>query len=158
MVVPLTFDRLPRCVCSLVVAGPRFGILGELVPCHGGRFMTAVTCHFIGPGFNPLSMPACRTHGVRQREDSSEPFDHARLAAHDRPPLRGMIANLEEAPIDGHVVPVHVEHDDVARGDANDGIPGAAPQRVGAGGPDPRPALHLKARGRDHPVGDFHSL
>src|SRR5437879_12175205 len=108
MVVPLTFDRLPRCVCSLVVAGPRFGIVGDLVPCHGGRFMTAVTCHFIGPCLNPLSMRACRTYGVRQRKDSYEPFDPGRLAAHDRPPARGTVCNLELAPIAERVVAAHV--------------------------------------------------
>src|SRR5438034_1253515 len=49
----------------------------------------------------------------------------------------------------GDVLSVHVQHHDVARGDADDGIPSAAPQRVGAGGPDAGPALRLQARRRD---------
>jgi len=118
--------------------------------------MTAVARHFIGPGFNPLPMSTSGADGVRQREDSAESLDHARLAPHDRPPLGRMIANLEESPVDRHVVPIDVENDDVARGNPNDGIPGAAPQRVRTGGTDTRPALHLKASRRDHPVAAFH--
>ena len=120
--------------------------------------MAAIACHFVGPGFNPLTMPASRADRVRQWEDSPEPFDHARLAADDRPPLRRMIADLEKATIDRHVMPVDVEDDDVARGDANDGIPCATPQRVRAGRADARPTLHLQTRGGDHPVGTFHDL
>src|SRR6266404_4484693 len=118
--------------------------------------MAAIARHVVGLGLDALPMPAGGADGVRQREDSSQSFDHARLAPHDRPPLRRMIANLEESPIDRHVVPIDVEHDDVARGDPNDGIPGAAPQRVRTSGTDARPTLHLKASGRDHPVADFH--
>src|SRR5438093_13425539 len=120
--------------------------------------MTAIARHVIRPRLNPLPWPTARAHGVGQREDSSQSLDDPRLAAHDRPPLRRMIANLEEAAVDRDVVPVDVEDDDVARGDANDRIPGATPQRVRAGGADTRPALHLKARGRDHPVAAFHNL
>src|SRR6266550_2692928 len=89
--------------------------LGQLVPCHPRRLVTTIAGHVIGPGFDALPMSACRTDRVREREDSSEPLDHARLAADDRPPLRRMITDLEEATIDRHVVPVDVEDDDVAR-------------------------------------------
>jgi hypothetical protein len=67
-----------------------------------------------------------------------------------------MITDLEEATINGHIVPVDVEHDDVARGDPYDGVPRAAPQRVRAGWTDARPTLHLQPRGRD-PIETFHS-
>src|SRR5712675_607198 len=106
--------------------------------------MTAIARHLVGPRLDALSMPARRTDRIRQRKDAAESFDDARFAADDRPPLRWVIADFEEATIDRHVVPVHVEHDDVARGDANDGVPRAASQRVRAGGADARPTLHLQ--------------
>src|SRR6267378_4304075 len=120
--------------------------------------MTAIAYHFIGPAFNPLPMSTGGADGVRQREDSPEPFDHARLAADDRPPLRRMIADLEEATIDRHVVPVDVEDDDVARRNANDGIPSATPERVRARRTDASPTLHLQPCRRDHSVNAFHDL
>src|SRR6266545_1566654 len=132
--------------------------LGELVPCHRRAFMAAIARHLIRPRLNPLPVPARWADRVRQWEDSPQSLDDARLAAHDRPPLGRMIANLEEPTIDRHVVPIDVENDDVARGDANDGIPCTAPQRVRAGGTDARPTLHLKASGSDHPVAAFHGL
>ena len=60
-------------------------------------------------------MPTSRTDRVRQGEDSTESFDDPRLAADDRPSLRRMIADLQKAAVDWHVVPVDVEHDDVFR-------------------------------------------
>src|SRR5947199_7135178 len=120
--------------------------------------MTAVACHLVRPRLDPLAVPACRTHRVRQREDTTEPFDDARLTADDRPPLRRMITDLEEATVHGHVVPVDVEDDDVARGDANDGIPCATPQRLRARRTDASPTLHLQPRRRDHSVSTFHGL
>ena len=156
MVVPLPFDRLPRCVCGLVVAGPRFR-LAQFIPCHRRALMATIARHVVGPRLDALPMPACRADGVRQRENSSQSLDDARLTAHDRPPFRRMITNLEEATIDRHVVPIDVEDDDVARGDADHGIPGTAPQRMRAGGTDARPTFHLKASGCDHPVGTFHA-
>src|SRR5256885_13074239 len=114
--------------------------------------MTAIACHLIRPRFNPLAMPTCRADRVGKWEDPAESLDDPRLAADDRPPLRRMIANLEEATVDRYVVPVDVEHHDVAGGDANDGIPCATPQRVRAGRADARPTLHLQTRGGDHPV------
>src|SRR5216117_275202 len=96
-----------------------------------------------------LAVAAARAHRVRQREDAAHALNLARLAPHDAPPLRGMIADLEEAPVDRHVAPVHVEHDDVARGDTDHRVPCAAAQEMGAGLADPGPALRLKARRRD---------
>src|SRR2546425_5439345 len=104
-----------------------FSSLAQFIPCHGRALMAAIARHLVRAGFNALPMPTSGTDGVRQREDSSEPFDDARLTADDRPPLRRMIADLEEATIDRHVVPIDVEHDNVARGDANDGVPRATP-------------------------------
>src|SRR2546423_9801336 len=49
-------------------------------------------------------MPAGRTDGVCEREDASQSFDHARLAAHDRPALGRMIADLEEAAVHRDIV------------------------------------------------------
>src|SRR6185312_14549446 len=108
--------------------------------------MTPIARHVVRLCLDPLAMPARGTDRVRQREDAPESLDDARLAPHDRPPLRRMVANLEEATIDRHVVPVDVEDDDVARGDPYDGIPRAAAQRVRAGRTDTRPAFHLQAR------------
>jgi hypothetical protein len=146
----------PRFLEPLGVSASRR--LRQLVPCHRRALMAAIACHFIGPGFNPLPMSTRRANSVCEREDSSEPFDHARLAADDRPPLRRMIADLEKATIDRHVVPVDVEDDNVARGNANDGIPSATPQRVRARRTDASPTLHLQPCRRDHSVNAFHDL
>src|SRR5437870_12755037 len=103
-------------------------------------------------------MSACRTDGVRQWENSPEPFDHARLAADDRPPLGRMIADLEKATIDRHVETVDVEHDDVARGDANEGIQCSTPQSVRARRSDESTTLHLQPRRRDQSVSTYHAF
>lgn len=119
--------------------------------------MTAIARHFVRPRLNALTMAAARAHRVCQREDSPQPFDDPRLATNDRPPLRRMVANLEEATIDRHIVSVHVEHDDVTGRDPHDGIPRAAAQRMRTRGTDTRPPLHLQPRGRD-PIETFHAL
>src|SRR5436309_14350988 len=112
--------------------------------------MAAIARHLIRPRLNALPVPARWAHRVRQWENSPEPFDHARLAADDRPPLGRMIADLEKATIDRHVVPIDVEHDDVARGDANDGLACATPERVCARRTDASRTRHLRPGRPDH--------
>src|SRR5258706_8593941 len=107
--------------------------------------MAAIARHVVGPGLDALPMPARGADGVGQREDSPESLDDARLAPYDGPPLGGMVANLEESPVDRHVVSIDDEDADVARGDANDGIPGAATQRVRTGDRPTRPTLRRNA-------------
>src|SRR6266513_737285 len=119
--------------------------------------MASITRHIVRARLDSLPMPAARTHSVRHRENSSEPLHHSRLAADHGPPLRRMIADLEEATIDRDVVPVDVEDDDVARGNPNHRIPRAAAQRVRPGGTDARPAFDLQPRGRDS-IETFHVL
>src|SRR5436309_9863895 len=151
-------DVSPKTAVRLQPSFCRSPLLAQFIPGHRRALMAAIAYHFIRPGFNALPMSARWAHRVCQWEDSPEPFDHTRLAADDRPPFRRMIADLEEATIDRHVVPVDVEDDDVARGAANDGIPCATPQRVRARRTDASPTLHLQPRRRDHSVSAFHDL
>src|SRR5919204_2094337 len=91
---------------------------GQFVPGHPGRFVTPTARHLVRASLNALAMPAARTYCVRERENSAEPFDDPWLAAHDGPPLRWMIANFKKPPVDRHVMPIHIEHDDIARRNA----------------------------------------
>src|SRR3989442_6446847 len=45
-----------------------------------------------------LAVPAGGAHRVREREQPAHALDLARLAPHDAPALRRMVADLEEAP------------------------------------------------------------
>lgn len=145
----LTFP-VSRCTFPVSLAG--------FVPRHRRRLMTLRARHLSGARFNALPIPARGTDGVREREDPAQPFDHARLASHDRPPLGWMIANLEEATIDRNVVTIHVEHDDVARGNADDWIPRTTTQCVRAGRTDACPTFHLQLCWSDLSRGSFHAL
>src|SRR5215510_8396009 len=101
-----------------------------------------------------LAVAAGGADGVSEREDAPDALDEARLAAHDRPAFRGLVADLEQPAVDGDVAAVDVEHHDVARRHPHDGIPGAAPQGMGAGGTHAGPAFRLEA-GRGYSAG-FH--
>ena len=120
--------------------------------------MTLRARHLHGARFNALPIPARRTDGIREREYPAQALDHARLASHNRPPLRWMIANLEKATIDWNVVTIHIEDDDVARRDPHDWIPRATTQCVRAGGTDACPTLHLQLRWSDLSRCRFHAL
>src|SRR5712692_5565010 len=122
----------------------------QLVPGQPRRLVALVTGELLRPALERLAMAAGWTHRVRQRKDASQALHHARLAAHDGPALGGMVANLEQPAIDRDVVPVDVEHDDVARGDAYDGIPRPSAQRVRARRADAGPALGLQPGRCDH--------
>src|SRR5256712_5833361 len=129
----------------------------QLVPRQAGRLPAAFAGEL--PGLRPerLAMPAAGADRVGERKDAAHPLDLTRLAPHDAPALGGMVADLEEAAVDRHVAPVHVQHDDVAGGGADHRITRAAAQQVGAGaadpGPPPRPPARRRGRGgRDrHP-------
>jgi len=56
-----------------------------------------------------------------------------------------MITDLEEATVDRHVVPIDIEHDDVAREMRRRGTC-ATPQGVRARRTDASPTLHLQTR------------
>src|SRR6266850_4453885 len=121
----------------------------QLIPREPSGFLAPVARHLVATRLEALAVAAGRADGVGQRDGATQLLHHARLALHDRPALRGMVADLEEATVHRNVVPVHVEHDDVAGGDPDHGIPRAAAQRVRARGADPGPALHLQAGRRD---------
>jgi hypothetical protein len=57
--------------------------------------------------------------------------------------------HLEEATIHRHVAAVHVQDDDVARGNPHHRIPRAATQQVRAGLADTSPALRLQLCGSE---------
>src|SRR2546426_5972949 len=123
----------------------------QLVPRQAGRLPAAFAREL--PGLRPerLAVPAAGADRIGEREDAAHPLDLTRLAPHDAPALGGMVADLEEAAVDRHVTPGHVQHHDVTRVDADHGIPGAAAPQVGARpgdpGPTPRPPARPRGRG-----------
>jgi len=98
-------------------------------------------------GVERLAVAAARTHGVRERDVAPQALHDAGLVANDGPPLRRMVADLEEAFVDRDVPAVHIEHHDIARRDAHDRIPGAAAQGMGTARAHPGPAFGLEASG-----------
>src|SRR5437773_6510109 len=128
------------------------GFLAQrLVPGQRGDGVAAVAGELARLGGKRLPVPAGGAHGVRQREHAADALDHPRLAAHDGPALGWVVADLEQAAVAGDVLPVDVQHDDVTRGDADDGIPSAAPQGVSARRPDAGPTLRLQPRRCEDP-------
>src|SRR5436309_13456516 len=120
----------------------------HLVPREGADLLAPLADQLLDVRLEPLPMAAGGTHGVGQGEQAPHSLNAGRLAPHDAPALGGMIADLEEAPVDRHVPPIDVQHHDVTRGDADDGVPRAAAQQMRAGPSDTRPSLSLEARGR----------
>src|SRR5881296_3479989 len=118
----------------------------HFVPREGADLLAPLADQLLDVRLEPLPMAAGGTHGVGQGEQAPHPLNLARLAPHDAPALGGMIADLEEATVHGYVAPVHVQHDDVARGDAHHRVPRAAAQQMSAWSADPGPALGLKPR------------
>src|SRR5438046_3985319 len=94
----------------------------------------------------------------REGEQASHALNFARLAPDDAPALGGMIADLEEAPIHRYVAPVHVQHHDVARRDAHDGVPRAPTQQMSAGPANTGPAFGLEPRGSHRAEGNTHAV
>src|SRR5207302_2327573 len=121
------------------------------------HFLAALAAQLLGVRLERLPVPAAGAHSVRQGEDATDPLDLAGLAPHDTPALRGMIADFEEAAVDGYVTPVHIEHDDVARGDAHHGVPRTAAQQVRPRLPDSGPPLRLEARWGDRAERNRHT-
>src|SRR2546423_15426723 len=101
--------------------------------------MAPIARHVIRPGFDTLPMPAGRTDGVCEWEDASQSFNHARLAAHDRPALGRMIADLEEAAVHRDIVAGSAEADGGGRGEAPGPVPNPPPPRKCAPGRPPSP-------------------
>src|SRR3989442_2566993 len=95
--------------------------MAQLIPRHARHFLAALAAQLLGVRLERLPVPAAGAHGVRQGEDATDPLDLAGLAPHDTPALRGMIADFEEAAVDGYVTPVHIQHDHVARRDVHPG-------------------------------------
>src|SRR6266700_188997 len=129
----------------------------HLVPRQRSRFLAPLADHLLHIRLEPLAVAARGTHGVREGEQAPHSLNFARLAPHDAPALGGMIPDLEEAPIHGYVAPVHVQHHDVARRDADDRIPRTPTQQMGAGPTDPGPALGLEPRGCHRAEGSAHA-
>src|SRR5690242_18375543 len=129
----------------------------HFVPRQRRLLFTALARQVLHLGAEPLTMAAGGANSVRQRKQPADPLDLARLATHDAPALRRVIANLKESPVDRHVPPIDVQHHDVTRGDANHGVPRAAAQQMRAGSSDPRPSLRLEARGSHRAEGHAHA-
>src|SRR6266568_4940229 len=121
-------------------------ILAHLVPRQRSDFLAPLADQLLHIRLEPLAVAASGTHGVSEREQAPHSLNFARLAPDDAPALGGMIPDLEEAPIDGYVAPVYVQHHDVARRDAHHGVPGTPTQQMGTGPADPSPALGLEPR------------
>src|SRR5436309_2039470 len=129
----------------------------HFVPCQRADLLAALADQLLHVRLKPLPVAAGGAHGVREGEQAPHPLNLARLAPDDAPPLGGMIADLEEAPVDRHVPSIDVQHHDVTRGDADDGVPRAAAQQMRAGPSDPRPSLGLEARRRHGAKGHAHA-
>src|SRR5215831_4236326 len=128
--------------------------LAQLIPRQYRRVVAAVALQPLRVRPERLAVAAGGTDGVGEREDAADALDEARLTAHDGPALGGLVADLEQPAVDGDVAAVNVEHHDVARRHPHHGIPGAAPQSMGAGGTHAGPAFRLEA-GRSYSAG-FH--
>src|SRR2546428_12902633 len=102
-------------------AGPRFRFLGELVPCHRRRLMTAIACHLIRPGLNPLAMSTRRADRVGQWEDPPESLDDPRSQPANLPPPRWWLATLGEPPAARHVPRVTANPPDLLGAPSHDG-------------------------------------
>ena len=98
-------------------------------------------------GIDPLAVAAGRTDGVGERKLPSDALSLPLLAVDDAPPLRRVVADLQESAVHRHIVAVDVQHDDLTRRDPDDRIPSAAAEGVSAGRADAGPALRLQARG-----------
>src|SRR5216117_4300617 len=130
----------------------------HLVPRQRSRFLAPLADHLLHIRLEPLAVAARGTHGVREGEQAPHSLNFARLAPHDAPALGRMIADLEEAPIHRYVAPVHVQHHDVARRDAHDGVPRAPTQQMSAGPANTGPAFGLEPRGSHRAEGNTHAL
>src|SRR5204862_4802121 len=119
----------------------------HLVPRQRSRLLAPLADQLLYVRLKRLPVATGGTDGVREGEQAPHALNLARLAPDDAPALGRMIADLEEAPIHRYVAPVHVQHHDVARRDADDRIPRTPTQQMGAGPTDPGPALGLEPRG-----------
>src|SRR5256712_5557788 len=119
----------------------------HLVPRRRSRLLAPLADQLLHVRLKRLPVAAGGTHGVREGEQAPHTLNLARLAPDDAPALGGMIADLEEAPIHGYVPPVHVQDHNVARRDADDGVPRTPTQQMGTGSADPGPAFGLEPRG-----------
>ena len=121
-----------------------FADLAQLIPGHRRRVVAPIAGEVPRVAVEPLPVAAVGAHRIGEREVPPEALQLPRLAAHQAPPLRGMVADLEEPPVHRHVTPVDVQHDDLAGGSAHDGVPGASAQEVRAPLPDAGPAPRLE--------------
>ena len=143
--------------CPYIFPLPSSPSLAQFIPSHRRCLMAAFTGEIMRVAFERLAMAATGTHGVGEREVPAEPLELARLTPHQAPPFGWMIANLEEAPVHGNIAAIDVQHDDLARGDAYDGVPGAAAQQVCAPFSDARPAPGLQFCGTNGTRGIRHA-
>jgi hypothetical protein len=128
---------------------PAFLRLAQLIPGHRGRMVAPIAGEVPRIAVERLPVAAAGAHRVGEREVPAEALQLTRLAAHQAPPLRGMVADLEEPPVHRHVTPVDVQHDDLAGGNAYDGVPRAPAQEVRAPLTDAGPSPGLEFCGSD---------
>src|SRR5438445_3302749 len=130
--------------------------LTQLIPRQPRALVAAVAGELLRIPVERLPVTAARAHAVGERDPPAHPLDLARLAPYDTPALGRVIPDLEKAAVHRDVAAIHVEHDDVAGGDAHDGIPRAAAQQVGARSAHASPSLGLNPSGSDR--ADRHAL
>ena len=94
-----------------------------------------------------LAMAAAGADGVGEGEIPAESLELARLASHQAPPFGWMVTDLEEPPVHRYVAPVHIQHDDLARRNAHDRVPGPSAEEVRPPFADARPAPGLESCG-----------
>jgi hypothetical protein len=107
--------------------------------------------------FERLAVTATGAHGVGEWEVLAEPLELAWLAPYQAPPFGWMVADFEEAPVYRNIASIDVQHDDLARGNAYDGVPCAAAQQVCAPLSDARPPLGLQSCGTNDTRGIRHA-
>src|SRR5216117_2834360 len=130
----------------------------HFVPRQRSRLLAPLADQLLHVRLKRLPVATGGTHGVREGEQAPYALNLARLAPDDAPALGRIIADLEEAPIHRYVAPVHVQHHDVARRDAHDGVPRTPTQQMGAGPADPGPAFDLEPRGSHRAEWNTHAL
>ena len=118
--------------------------LAELIPGHRRGVVAAIAGEVFHVAVERLPVAAAGAHRVGERKVPAESLQFPRLAPHQAPPFRWMVADLKKPPVHRHVAPVDVQHDDLARGNAHDGVPRAAAQEMRAPLPDARPAPGLE--------------
>src|SRR6266852_6283526 len=82
--------------------------LAQLIPRQRRRTVALVAAQLLGAGVECLPVAAAGADRIGERKDAADALDQPWLAAHDGPSLGWLLPDLQQAAIDGHVLPVHV--------------------------------------------------